>query len=308
MPFSNLEAFDMLMILGECGQNYRASERIYAERYPQRARQSFNVFRRLAARICTRGQVQPTNNRGNRIMRHVRDERATDILAAVIVDPNISTRRLERDSGVSQSSVCRVFKDHNFHPYHIHMHQELNESDFQSRVIFCNWLINKGPHFPRTVLWTDEATFKSTGEVNIHNAHYWSQTNPHWLRTIDNQHLWSVNTWCGVLEGKIIGPYFFEENLNGIRYAEFLNNDLIDLLENVSLEMRAIMWFQQDGCPAHFSLVARNAINQLFPNRWIGRGSTVAFASKIARLYSPGFFSLGSDQRYCLYRKTDNER
>ena len=64
MPFSNLEAFDMLMVLGESGQNYRASERIYAERYPQRARQSFNVFRRLAVRVRTTGQVQPTNNSG----------------------------------------------------------------------------------------------------------------------------------------------------------------------------------------------------------------------------------------------------
>lgn len=154
-------------------------------------------------------------------------------------------------------------------------HQELNEHDFQTRVTFCNWLLNKCIHFARIILWTDEATFKSTGEVNIHNAHYWSQTNPHWLQTIDNQHLWSVNMWCGLLGGKIIGSYFFEETLNGMRYAEFLRNDLVNLLENVPLATRAIMWLQQDGCPAHFSLVARNTVDQIFPNRWIGRGSTV---------------------------------
>lgn len=293
MPFSNLEAFDMLMVLGECRQNYRAAERMYAERYPQRAHQSFNVFRRLAARICTTGQVQPTHNRGNRIARHVRNDKEPDILAAVIVDPHISTRGLARDSGISQYSVCRILKDHKFHPYHMHMHQELSENDFQGRVIFCNWLLNKGPHFPRRVLWTDEASFKSTGEVNIHNAHYWSQTNPHWLQTIDNQHLWSVNTWCGILGGSIIGPYFFEGTLNGIRYAEFLGNDLIDLLENVPLLMRARMWFQQDGCPAHFSLVARNTINQLFPNRWIGRGSTVVWPPRSPDCTPLDFFLWG---------------
>lgn len=51
----------------------------------------------------------------------------------------------------------------------------------------------------QSILWRDEVTFKSNGQIKIHNAHYWSPLNPHWLREVDNQHLWSVNTWCGVI-------------------------------------------------------------------------------------------------------------
>lgn len=42
------------------------------------------------------------------------------------------------------------------------------------------------------------------------------------------------------------------------------------LLENVELETRIRMWFQQDGAPAHRSQLIQNYLNNRFPNRWIG--------------------------------------
>jgi len=63
--------------------------------------------------------------------------------------------------------------------------------------------------------FSDEATFKNNGELNRHNCHYWLDTNPHWHRQVDNQHRWSINVWCGIINGYFIGPYFFEENVNG---------------------------------------------------------------------------------------------
>ncbi|KAF5290930.1 hypothetical protein FQA39_LY14536 [Lamprigera yunnana] len=83
---------------------------MYAKRYPHHAHQSFNVFRRFAAHMCTTGQVQSTYNRGNRIRRHVRNDKEPDTLAAVIVDQHISTRLLARDSGISQYSGDLVRK------------------------------------------------------------------------------------------------------------------------------------------------------------------------------------------------------
>ncbi|KAJ4442487.1 hypothetical protein ANN_04073 [Periplaneta americana] len=49
------------------------------------------------------------------------------------------------------------------------------------------------------ILWTDEANFKSNGQVNLYNARYWYPVNPHWLREVNYQHVWSLNTWCGFL-------------------------------------------------------------------------------------------------------------
>ena len=124
MVFTNEEGFDMLMVLGECRRNVRAAERMYAERYPQRARQSCNVFKRLA-RVQATGQLQPNHNRNRHIRRPVQDERSVDVIAAVVVNPHDSTRRIAKESGISQTTVCRILKGSKYHPYHINLHQQL---------------------------------------------------------------------------------------------------------------------------------------------------------------------------------------
>lgn len=35
-----------------------------------------------------------------------------------------------------------------------------------------------------------------------------------------------------------------------------------------------------DECPAHFSIVARQAVDRLYPNRWIGRGSQIRWPAR----------------------------
>jgi hypothetical protein len=75
----------------------------------------------------------------------------------------------------------------------------------------------------------------------------------------------------------LIGPFFFHQNLTGEIYANFLENELDDLLENVPPNQIANMWFQQDGAPPHFALIARAVVDEKYPIRWIGRGGPVAW-------------------------------
>jgi len=56
--------------------------------------------------------------------------------------------------------------------------------------------------------------------------------------------------------------------------ANFLQDELPALLENVPLQTRRQMSYQHDGAPSHFSQVVRQYLNHKFPNRWIGRGGT----------------------------------
>jgi len=44
------------------------------------------------------------------------------------------------------------------------------------------------------------------------------------------------------VDNYIIGPYFFKEFLNGEVYTDFLENILLQLLENVPLDLRINMW------------------------------------------------------------------
>lgn len=275
MVISNAEGFRMLMVLGECFQNYRAAERLYSVRFPQAPHRCHKSFERLAKRVENTGNIQPSSKRPRA---KARDGIAPDIVAAVQIDCHASTRDLARDSGVSQSTCFRILKDSKMHPYHISLHQALHGDDYLRRMNFALWAQERyrdDDEFFNKVLWSDEATFKSNGEVNRHNMHYWSTENPHWLREVDHQRYWTLNTWCGVYNGKIIGPYFFDANLNGEIYNHFLNNQFLDLLNVIPANEQQNMWFMQDGCPAHFSINVRQSLVAMFGEQWIGRGGPV---------------------------------
>lgn len=162
------------------------------------------------------------------------------------------------------------------HPYRLVLHQALSTRDYDNRLDFCHWLLDmvaENPLMLSQILWTDEATFNSDGHVNLHNTHYWCNTNPHWMRESHRQGRWSINVWCGILGDKIIGPYVFNEPLNGETYLNFLINVLPLFLEDIPLDIRRNMIFQHDGCPAHYYRNVQQFLNDTFPNRWIGRGS-----------------------------------
>jgi len=78
-------------------------------------------------------------------------------------------------------------------------------------------------------------------------------------RTIESnyQHRFSVNVWCGVIGDQLIGPYIFAQCLTGAIYANFLQDEMPALLENVPLQTRLQMYYQHDGAPPHFSQVVR---------------------------------------------------
>ncbi|KAJ8938076.1 hypothetical protein NQ318_006346 [Aromia moschata] len=63
------------------------------------------------------------------------------------------------------------------------------------------------------ILWSDESRFHNNGIVNKHNAHYWSNQNPHWMTETRFQTVWGTNVWCGMFNGHLIGPHFFEGTL-----------------------------------------------------------------------------------------------
>ena len=87
---------------------------------------------------------------------------------------------------------------------------------------------------------------------------------------MDHQNQWSVMVGCRIVNGYLIGPYFFDVDRNTC--LELLRDHLSRLLENVDLATRQRMWLQHDGSPPHFPLIVREFLNLNFNERWIGRG------------------------------------
>jgi hypothetical protein len=73
--------------------------------------------------------------------------------------------------------------------------------------------------------------------------------------------------WCGVNGEQLIGWYIFPQRLTGDIYANFLQDELSALLENVPLQTRRQMYYQRDGVKPHFSQFVRQYLNNKFPNR-----------------------------------------
>jgi len=63
--------------------------------------------------------------------------------------------------------------------------------------------------------------------------------------------------------------------MTGQNYLDFLQSELPKHLEDVPLATRIAMYFQHDGAPSHYTRYVMQHLNDTFPNRWIGRGTTI---------------------------------
>lgn len=50
--------------------------------------------------------------------------------------------------------------------------------------------------------------------------------------------------WCGIVDNRIIGAIFLEENLNKFRCQYLSEQELPDALADVPFDLRQRMWFQ----------------------------------------------------------------
>lgn len=99
-------------------------------------------------------------------------------------------------------------------------------------------------------------------------------------------------------------------------YLEFLENDLPILLDDVPLQLRQQMIFQHDGAPPHFTRNVRAHLDQVYPDRWIGRGGPIHWPARCPDLTPLDYFLWGNikeivyknpvqDREECRHRITE---
>lgn len=287
------EVVDILLTLGECRHNYRQASILYAQRYPERSYPTHSVIRNVERLARTR----PIKFERRRHQLNENDPRVITVLATILLNPHDSTRNIQLQTGIPKSTVHVILKKYKLHPYHITLTHELQIDDCRNRLEFCLWAdarIREDPDYFKYVMFSDESTFQNTGELNRHNCHFWGENNPHWYRQVDHQHRWKVTVWCGLLNGYLVGPYFFEGNVDQLNYLNLLENELPLMLNDVDLQTRLRMILQQDGAPPHYSRLVREFLDRNYPDRWIGRGSGFrVWPARSPDLTSPDFYLWG---------------
>ena len=92
------------------------------------------------------------------------------------------------------------------------MQEKLEEDEFNERLVF-----------------SDETTFHTNGQVNEHNVYIWGKKNPH--ATIEHERdSPKVNVFCAISKNHVHGLFFFERNVTGDVYLQMLQNWLMDEL------------------------------------------------------------------------------
>ena len=120
MQNTEVKKVDMIFVYGEWRQIIREAIRLYAERYSDHIHSIFFVFSNIVQTFQETGSVD--NKKRKRIKKATDNGNSTNILAAVALNPYISTRQLERESDISRQSVLRIFHSNKFHPFHISLH------------------------------------------------------------------------------------------------------------------------------------------------------------------------------------------
>lgn len=291
---------EILQMLGYGDRSRTQAEvaQLFAEVHPELTPISQSTVSKIERRYRTMGHVRDVpRERPPKID----EETRLNVLLQIEEHPVTPARQLARLHQVSHTSVLKLFKEVKMHPYKMQSVQELNEEDFDRRLEFCEQmmgLIDGGQIFTEWILFSDEATFTLHGHVNRQNCRYWSNENPHWMRECHTQHPQKTNVWAGIIGGRIVGPVFFNQNLTAELYLDMLQNLVPALAALFPNEVDpAIMderiWFQQDGAPPHFALIVRNYLDQMFPNRWIGRRGPIEWPARSPDLTPLDFFLWG---------------
>lgn len=296
MVLTKNEKIEVLLLYGENRRQPVQTAQAFRAANPNGPRVTATTVRRILASFHESGSVVAQRPRPGRPRTARTPEMRVDVLAKINAEPHSSTRQVAREAGISRRSLGRILKQEKFHPYKMEFHQALTEDDPDRRMEFCEWVQDKllvDPQLAQHIMFSDEALFMLSGDVNRQNYRYWSDTNPHWMRGNRVQNSPRVMVWCGMWGERIIGPYFFDAAVTGNSYVDLLQSLVWPVLEDAPLQLRRHFYFQQDGASAHYSLQARRWLDSHLPGRWIGRRGPIEWPPRSPDLTPPDFFLWG---------------
>lgn len=228
----------------------------------------------------------PNNNNGT-------ERRDVMVCSTSVLDDTRSSRNVAEEMGISHVTVQKIWKNNGLKCFKYRKTQEIFPEDQFRRMEFCETMmekVNHDQHFIRNILFTDESTFPLHGKHNSSVMRYWSEENQHRSVAVRTQYPQKLNVWAGLLGNHVIGPFFIDGNLNGQKYLELLQNQVLPTVRALPDINMETIWFQQDGCPCHNTLQVRDFINNTFPDRVIGLHGNIKWPARSPDLTPLDFF------------------
>lgn len=227
------------------------------------------------------------------------------ILNAFCSSPTKSLRQAVQEDLGSYFKVRAVLKNAHLYPYKMQIMHELLSDDYEKRVKFSQdmlRLLKSQPSVIERILFGDEAIFYVNGHINHQNVRYWANSNPH-IVFEKPLHSPKVMVWMGLMKIGLVGPFFFEGSVTGLRYLEMLKGELMPSLIGMCGGQTDGMFFMQDGAPPHFANPVKAFLREEFPGRVIGRDLDIPWPPRSPDLTPCDFFLWGFLKQGVFARK-----
>jgi hypothetical protein len=291
--YSLQERTEIAQLYGDHARTAKEVAEEFRNRHPDQPTPAESTVRRIVKKFRETASVADRPKKWG-IKPATGEEIATGILAYFEVNPVTSTSHVAAEAGISKRSVLRVLHEHHLFPYKIRLVQELMPEDADRRLQFCEWAItnlDRNPDFAHYIIWCDEATFFLNGHVSKQGYRFWSPDNPHWSSESHSQKVQKLNVFIAIWDDQLIGPFIINGNLNSERYLTLLRDTVFPPIQH-QIDVN-LPWFMQDGAPAHFGLQVREYLDQVFPDKWIGRRGPVEWPPRSPDLTPCDFFLWG---------------
>lgn len=275
----------------------------FARQFPGRNAPSKATITKNVHKFLTHGTMRNLHKERCGRRRSTRTDQNIQAVRDEIQQNNRVTCR-RNNLGLSSASFNRIMRlDLRFHPYKMHKRHALKQADFARRMRYAQWFLNscQNNRFLANIVVGDEAAFGMDGEVSSQNVRcYAERGHPPNVANFDvNYTRQKVHVWAGLCgNGTLLGPYFFERNVNGRTYLDMLNTNVFPQLQrnfnNIPLlhNLNAL-WWVQDGATPHRTNPVRDRIRQVFGRRVIAMGHEHEWPARSPDLTPCDFFLWG---------------
>lgn len=219
------------------------------------------------------------------------------------VENNQEASSRRNNLAISSASFNRISRlDLHFHPFKMHKRHGLKAIDYRRRMQYSQWFLNacRTNRFLANIVVGDEAAFGMNGHVSSQNVRFYAEKGhpPPDANFNVSSNRQKVHVWAGLCgNGTLIGPFFFDRNINAITYLDMLETNVFPQLQrnyNVFLgERQNNLWWVQDGAAAHRANQVRDRIREVFGQRVIAMGHDVEWPARSPDLTPCDFFLWG---------------
>ena len=160
-------------------------------------------------------------------------------------------RKASRDLGMSKTTIWRILRvDLKWKSYKPSIGQVLTEADKARRLTACQWFLNQSEDFfEKQVIFSDEKYFVLQQGPNKQNDQTWAPINPHIFEACKIQGGKKAMCWTGLVDGKVLGPFWLEGSMDAGVYRELLEDFVWPAVRGFA--SRKQVWFMQDGATPH---------------------------------------------------------